>query len=249
MGLLCLPFLLTRSEVPAWLLLIGRWLPALISLPVLRLVVRRGRLADWWRLRPCGWRKLLLGFGSAVVVSVGIAAVVFGLGRLLGLVDPAPALPGLLVTAGTVLVTTALFSISTLGEEVAWRAFLPQLLPGWGFWGRSLSIGVLWTLWHVPLHASYVLAGVMPLSVAVISTVTLLGVAPLWQALADRYGSVWPAVFAHAVPLTPLVLAKVGEASWPKLIGYGLLWALVAVVVTLIVRKGSHTADSKKTVS
>ncbi|WP_141211008.1 CPBP family glutamic-type intramembrane protease [Enemella dayhoffiae] len=238
---LCLPFLLTRTEVPAWLLLIGRWMPALVSLLVLKLAVRRGTLVAWWRLRPGGWRRLLIGYAAAVAVTSAVAVIVFGIGRLLGLIATAPELPGLLVTAATVLVTAALLSLSTLGEEVAWRAFLPQLLPGLGFWAKASSIGLFWMLWHVPLHASYVLAGVMPLSIAIVSTLTLLAVAPLWQALADRFGSVWPAVFAHAVPLTPLVLADLGAASVPGLVGYGLIWAVVSILATELLRTGrSH---------
>lgn len=236
MLLLCLPFLLAGREVPTALLLVGRWLPALSTLAALAICRPGGRVVEWWGLRqPGGWRRLLVGFVTAVAVSVAVAFVTLGVGVLLGLVRAQlPALPLLVVT---VLVGALVFTLSTLGEEVAWRSFLPRALSGWGFWGSALAIGVLWAVWHLPLHLSYVAAGVMSLPVAVTSTVALVAVAPLWQALAVRFGSVWPAAFAHAVPLTAMTLVAnsmtLPVGSLVAFQGVGMVLSLVAAAVVL----------------
>ncbi|MDO5683978.1 MAG: CPBP family glutamic-type intramembrane protease [Propionibacteriaceae bacterium] len=233
---LCLPFLLAQREVPTALLLAGRWLPALATIAALAICRPGGRIVDWWGLRqPGGWRRLVLGFVTAVAVAVTVAFATLGVGVLLGLVRAQlPALPVLVVT---VLVSALVFTLSTLGEEVAWRSFLPRALAGWGFWGSALAIGGLWAVWHLPLHLSYVAAGVMSLPVAVTSTVALVAVAPLWQALAVRFGSVWPAAFAHAVPLTAMTLVADSMAlptgSLVAFQGVGMVLSLVAAVAVL----------------
>lgn len=38
-----------------------------------------------------------------------------------------------------------------LGEELAWRGFLPRIMDAWGFWKKSLVIGTVWGFWHAPL--------------------------------------------------------------------------------------------------
>lgn len=230
------PFLLTQTEPPTALVLIGRWIPAAASLLALRLTRPEGGGLDWWQLRPGGWRKLLAGIGSAVGISGGIAAAGYGISRLAGFTG-ATTLPSAAELVMIALMTTVVASVSTLGEEVAWRAHLRKLTRPHGFWASALGVSAFWALWHLPLHASYVLAGAMPLNIAAASTVALIGVGPLWAALVERFGSVWPAVVAHAFPLTPLVLAgNLGEAAPWKVWAVAATWAVLNLAVTAVVK-------------
>lgn len=212
MTALTVPFLLSGSDVPGALVVIGRWVPALASLAAYRAVRHEGSLVDWWGLRPGGPRALLAGVGTALGVSATVAAAGFGILRLAGLAQGAvlPDAGQLLVVA---LVTTLVASVSTLGEEVAWRSHLRLLTRRHGFWVSALGVGAFWALWHVPLHAAYVVGGVVPWQPMAAGTVVLVAVAPLWAALVERFGSVWPAVVAHAFPVTVPVL--VGTAGAP----------------------------------
>ena len=230
------PYLVTQSEPPTTLVLLGRWIPAAASLLALALTRPGGGVVDWWQLRPGGIRKLLAGVGTAVAVSAGIAALGYGIGRAAGL-SGAAALPGPAELAVITLVTTLVASVSTLGEEVAWRAHLRKLTRPRGFWVSALGISVFWALWHVPLHATYVIAGTMPLHVAAASTAALIGVGPLWAALVERFDSVWPAVVAHAFPLTPLVLAgNLGEAEPWKAWATAGIWAALNLAAAALVK-------------
>lgn len=38
-----------------------------------------------------------------------------------------------------------------LGEEIAWRGYLPRIFKDWSFLKKCLVIGVVWGLWHAPL--------------------------------------------------------------------------------------------------
>ncbi len=243
MLLVCAPFLVMRTEVPTLLLLVGRWLPAVASLLVLRLVRHEGGVVSWWGLRPGGWRRLLAGIGAALAVSLVVGLVPYAIGRATGLVAGAT-LPGPLELAGIALVTTVVASLSTLGEEVAWRGHLQKLLSGWGFWGASLAIGAVWVLWHVPLHATYVVAGTMSMSVAAATTVALIGSAPLWSALVVRFGSVWPAVVAHAFPLTATAFAgDLGALEAGRLWAYVGLSILVSGAAAVLIAPRGRTVE------
>lgn len=70
-------------------------------------------------------------------------------------------------------------------------------------------------MFHVSLHGAMALQGTLPGIVAVTSTMTLIFLSFLLSAVAVRYRSVWPAVFAHALPLSTLNLIDVSAGIGP----------------------------------
>jgi uncharacterized protein len=125
---------------------------------------------------------------------------------LIGLLLPAAALSGILwllrfagregpiayFPDGARLVAAVVIA---LGEEIGWRGFalprLQQRLPGFA---ASGVIGVLWTLWHVPM---FVAAGV-PLSLLLVMALYFTGGSLLFTWLFNRSGgSLLVPVAAH----------------------------------------------------
>lgn len=208
---ICGTFLLVGAPIPDWFLIAGRWLPAIVTLVVLRIVPLPGGLAHWWGLRPGGWRRFLAGVLAGVVILLAVyaaAALIAGATGLATLLGGAE----LLSIAAALPIAVVLFTLSTFGEEVAWRAFLQRALRPWGFWRSSTTIALVWVVFHVPLHGTMALQGTLPWSAAISSTLLLLPLGILLSALVVRWGSVWPAVFAHALPLTALnLLADAGD--------------------------------------
>ncbi len=227
-AVLCGVFLLAGWTLPDWVVLVGRWIPALVSLAVLRLVPLPGGLVSWWALRPGGWRRLLTG----AVVSVGVLLAVYLLtallGGLLGIVTP---LAGAELATILLLVVpiVVVYSLSTFGEEAAWRGYLQQLLAPWGFWRASAAVAAVWVLFHVPLHATFVLQGTLPAHVALSSTLLLLPLGLFLSAAVIRFGSVWPAVLAHALPMSALNLVQD-----PGGLAAGPFWAFTATSAVLL---------------
>ncbi|SDD33375.1 CPBP family glutamic-type intramembrane protease [Auraticoccus monumenti] len=204
---LCAVFLVAGWTLPSWVVVVGRWIPALVSLLVLRLVPLPGGLATWWALRPAGWRRFLTG----AVVSVGVLLAVYlataVLGGALGIVTMVSG--GELLTILLVVVPiVVVYSLSTFGEEAAWRGHLQRLLAPWGFWRASVVVAAVWVVFHLPLHGTFVLQGTLPPHVALSSTLLLLPLGLFLSAVVTRFGSVWPAVLAHALPMSALNLVQ-----------------------------------------
>jgi len=206
-SVLCALFLLTGWTLPSWIVIVGRWIPALASLAVMRLFPLPGGVGRWWLLRPGSWRRFLLGGAVAVGALIAtysltvLAASTIGILTPLPWSDLAPLLP-------FVVPFIAIYSLSTFGEEVAWRGHLQQLLADCGFWGASSVVAGVWVLFHIPLHATLALQGTLPADVLVSSTLLLFPLGLFLSAAAARFGSVWPAVLAHALPLSALNLVQ-----------------------------------------
>lgn len=210
---LVLPFALTDTDVPTLLVVLGRWLPGLISLAVILAMLGRGHLSSLWKVKPATPRELIGAYALAlaVMLPVLIAPALVGLASG-GALQPGPTLVAALPV---VAVGTVAFAVSTLGEEVLWRGHVQTALARYGFWPMSALVGVVWALWHLPLNLTYLAQDV--LSGAQVTAVTI-GVAvwaPLLAALVERRGTVWPAVFAHAVPLSSLQLLTPATAEQP----------------------------------
>lgn len=213
----CGVFLILDVSVPSWALVIGRWIPAFVALVVLlRMPVLHGTgwgtLASWWGLRRRRGAEDRPRFIGTVVASAGaaagvivIAVVTAALAATVGAIE-LQATGVLVMGVLAMLPLTLVFAVSTLGEEVVWRSHLPRLVDG-GFWPSACLIAAAWTAFHVPLHLTYVLQGDMPASHATALTLGLLPLSLFLSAAAARWGNVWPAVIAHAVPFSALTLA------------------------------------------
>lgn len=149
-----------RVDVPAWVLLVGRWIPALGSLGGLAVVGAGRAWSQVWALAPGGWRGLLRTYGVAVAVMALVTC-----------------LPALVVGLAS-----------------------PQAAPS----------GETWLL-----------------------------AAPLLAALVHRLGSVWPGVFAHAVPVSATQLVVVDEGAAGVFVGVVALNAAAMVgAAAWLVRSG-----------
>lgn len=225
---LCAAFLLGGWILPDWIVLVGRWIPALVSLVVLRVFALPGGVRRWWGLRPGGWRRLLTGgvvAAGALLAAYALTAVLAG---ATGLVTPLP-WSQLLPILVLILPIIAVYSVSTFGEEVAWRGHLQQLLDGRGFWTASTAVAGVWVLFHVPLHGTLALQGTLPTHVLVASTLLLFPLGLFLSAAVHRFGSVWPAVFAHALPMSALNLVQD-----PDTLTGGPFWAFTALGATAL---------------
>lgn len=225
---LCGVLLLVGWSLPDWIILVGRWIPALASLVVMRLLPLPGGLSTWWSLRSGGWRRFLLGVVVAVGTLLGAYALTVVLAALTGLASPLPfeeLTPILLILVPVV----AVYSLSTFGEEVAWRGYLQRLLTHWGFWRSSAAVAGIWVLFHVPLHGTLALQGTLPVHILVSSTLLLFPLGLFLSAAVTRFGSIWPAVFAHALPMSALNLIRD-----PDLLNPGQFWAFTALSAAVL---------------
>lgn len=215
--LICAVFLVSGTTLPDWLTIVGRWIPAGVSVVVIVLFRLPNSIGRWWMLRPGSIRALLGGLATGVLGLVLIYAVAAAIGIGLGLAAPLTAMAYLQIAA-LILPTALLFSLSTLGEEAAWRAFLPQLVPGVNRWVRAIVISGIWVVFHIPLHGTMMLQGSLAPSTGIVSTLLLLPLGVFLAMLVERFGSVWPAVVAHAVPMSVLNLvadsAELSSSQW-----------------------------------
>lgn len=235
---ICGAFWVLDVQIPEWFTVVGRWLPALVSLTALRLTALPGGLLAWWALRPGGIRRLLTG------AVTGIAVLLAGYtlsAAVLTVFTGAQLQPwSVLGPVAVMLIPSILmFSLSTFGEEVGWRGFLQQALP-WGFWPSAVAVAGVWVAFHIPLHSVLAAQGTISWTIAVTMTLGLFPLGLLLSALVHRFASVWPAVFAHALPLSALnLVADAGELTGA---GQALLAAVTGLLLALaawwIVRTG-----------
>jgi membrane protease YdiL (CAAX protease family) len=138
---------LLDTSVPIQAILPGTFAPALAALLVTRIAEGRwslGRMST-------GWWAAIVGF------AVGAPLLAFAF----------PVLPALVAVRGDVLALNwialggyalalwiAVTSAGPIGEEPGWRGFAqPRLQQRFGAARALLILGVLWTLWHLPLFA------------------------------------------------------------------------------------------------
>ncbi len=240
---LCLPFLLTGTDVPTGAVVLGRWTAALASLVAVRSVLGPGHLARLWRLRPASPRELLASYGLALAVVVPAVALPAAVGVALG-AGAAPASTWL-AAVPVVVLGTLLLAVSTAGEEVLWRGQLQGAVARHGFWRTSSLVGGVWAAWHLPLHLTYLHQGALTAREALLTTVGLVAWAPLLAALVERRGTVWPAVFAHAVPVSSTQLLAAGSTadaatSWAVAVAS---WTTLLVAAALVRRRAPASAD------
>ncbi|MGO1542808.1 MAG: CPBP family glutamic-type intramembrane protease [Gulosibacter sp.] len=229
--LVCGAFLILNQPIPEWFVIVGRWIPAIVALIVIRAYKLDGGLARWWQLRPGGLARFALGslIGLAALVGSNFAAAYLYANIAWIDLHPWPVIGQMLLM---VIPMALVFTISTFGEEVAWRGFLQQAFEGWGYLRASATISVIWVLFHVPLHGTMALQGVLPWHVAIASTLGLFALGMFLSAITLRFGSIWPAAIAHAAPLTALNFFTNVDALAPTTV-YGVT-ALTSVILIIV---------------
>lgn len=227
---LCLPVWLgaMSSDVLNAITPLVMWSPALVVV-VLHLAFRPPvPLLRWAALgvRPAGRTLAVTGLLLAVLVLV--PTVTIAVAVPLGLVDFAPA-DGAATTALLVLPMILVMMLTALGEETAWRGYVQSALAPLGFWRSSLVIAAYWSLWHLPVAASYWLDGQMAGREVVVTSVNLLLSAIVLSAVRYLSGSVWPAVAGHAMLNTVLVFAYSNLVGPTAELSDGAYWAYALV--------------------
>jgi membrane protease YdiL (CAAX protease family) len=129
----------------------------------------------------------------------------------------------------------AAFITGPLGEEAGWRGFLlPHLLRRYSPLAGSIILGVLWSMWHVPLYYNSnfsTVLGTTRFTVAVISLSILMTIL-----LLKGRSSVLLAIVMHwATNIVPDVVAKMFprlpvDSQWLDLVAL-----TVQIVVTIVV--------------
>ena len=85
---------------------------------------------------------------------------------------------------------------SAFGEEPGWQGYaMPRLLQNYRPFFAVLILGLLWTLWHLPLSYIPIWSGNEPLHLMLLYT-PALAVISTWLTQKAK-GSVMPAVFLH----------------------------------------------------
>lgn len=138
------------EDLPLELLLIlGSWVPNIAAFIVIGFVIKRKGgikhlLLGWtkWKMHP-GWYLLVFSPVLFGFIVIGLYSMIYSYSPSTGLfADPFEFL-GLLV-----LITIT----GAMGEELGWRGFaLPKLQSKMSALNASILLGILWSLWHLPL--------------------------------------------------------------------------------------------------
>lgn len=216
--------------------LLGTFAPAIVALALasadrapgetgaMGLVRRIGR----WRV---GARWYVFAFGYMAVIKLVVALIVRAI---------TGAWPRFGETNALLMAVAIVFSAwAQAGEEIGWRGFaLPRLSRRFGLIGASLILGVIWSVWHLPLF--FIRAGdtygqSFPLFMA---QVTAMSVALAWLYW-RTHGSLLLVMILHAAinntkDIVPSVVAGASNplALSPSLTAWltvGLLWAGAAL--------------------
>jgi uncharacterized protein len=225
-----------------------------VALTVAFTVPRGQRRAVWAGVgfNPRRGRGLLIAvLGPAVIVAVsfGVAAA-FGVAQFSGLP------PGFGRGVLNVALTTIIFAVVFLGEEIGWRGYLlfrvAELTSGRR---AALVTGAFHAIYHLPLlliATTYQSAGnrwiVVPM---VMVTLTLAGVWYGWLRLWS--GSIWPVTLAHSAFNNLMeTAASLAIATSPATMAYvttetGVVTMIILVLVAgyLLTRRAADFAKAE----
>jgi membrane protease YdiL (CAAX protease family) len=217
--------------------------------------VPRGQRRAVWAgvgFNPRRGRGLLI----AVVGPAVIIAVSFGVAAAFGVVQFPGLPPGFGRRVLNVALTTIIFAVVFLGEEIGWRGYLlfrvAELTSGRR---AALVTGAFHAIYHLPLlllTTTYQSAGnrwiVVPM---VMVTLTLAGVWYGWLRLWS--GSIWPVSLSHsafdnlmetvagvAVTTSPAMMAYVTTET-----GVATMIIMVLVAAYLLTRRGADFAKAE----
>jgi membrane protease YdiL (CAAX protease family) len=153
--LIWLPAILWRGEEPNLLLVVlGAFVPSAMGIIFTYLATDRAGWRDFWRrtidLRRISWRWLAV---IALVFPVVHGLAMAGYPLLGGSPPSLTAAARTLVNPSLMLqIILANLIISGFSEELGWRGFaLDRLQQRWGALGASVILGLVHSLWHLPL--------------------------------------------------------------------------------------------------
>lgn len=203
------------------ILLAYMWVPALVSIVLIRFV-HGERLADYGlRFRPrLGWLGAWI-YPFLIAILCVLVSLTLGIGRweadfssfiaeLSATMNPEQLaqakaqLSGL--STGTVILMTLLQGIvagttvnalAAFGEELGWRGLLYTKLRPLGFWKANLLIGFVWGIWHAPIIASGYNFPSHPIAGIFVMTLGTMAMSPLIGYVRERSGSVIAASIFH----------------------------------------------------
>lgn len=153
--LIWLPPIVWQGEEPNLLLVVlGAFVPSLMGIVFTYLTHDRAGRREFWRRvidpRRIGWRWLaVIALVFPAVHGLTMAAYTLLGGSPPSLAEAARTLvnPGLMLQ-----IVLANLIVSGFSEELGWRGYaLDRLQPQWGALGASLRLGVVHSLWHLPL--------------------------------------------------------------------------------------------------
>jgi uncharacterized protein len=189
----------------------GAVAPALAALIVRRWVTREGFTDLGLRPNLRRWPNYLLAWFLPLIIIAVVVLLSYAFNLTLPdytLQRGYPLLTGQTAPAGTtflhlLLLTTVATPLAApffLGEEFGWRGYLqPRLFNGKPL-PAALAVGLIWGVWHLPIHLSgYHLYGNAP----TLATIPLLIVYSMLLSiifgwLQQRTSSVWAPALAHA---------------------------------------------------
>ena len=211
-----------------------------VALTVAFTVPRGQRRAVWAGVgfNPRRGRGLLIAvLGPAVIVAVS-----FGVAAAFGVVQFSGLPPGFGRRILNVAVTTIIFAVVFLGEEIGWRGYLlfrvAELTSGRR---AALVTGAFHAIYHLPLlllTTTYQSAGnrwiVVPM---VMVTLTLAGVWYGWLRLWS--GSIWPVSLSHsAFDNLMETVAGVAVTTSPAMMAYVTTETGVATMIIMVLVAG-----------
>jgi membrane protease YdiL (CAAX protease family) len=131
------------------LLIIGSWVPNIAAFVVIGLIIKRkggikNLLKGWlkWRMHP-GWYLVALSPILFGLIAIYLFGWIYGYSPSTELLSDPSGLIALLI-----LITIT----GAMGEELGWRGFaLPKLQLRMNALSASILLGIIWSLWHLPL--------------------------------------------------------------------------------------------------
>jgi len=167
------------------------WCPGISGL-ITTLIFQRNLRGLGWRWGKTRFQILSFSLPFLYALPVYTLIWIFALGRLEISFSTRPQ---------SYIIAIFLSCLTALGEEIGWRGFLvPRLFRISGFKQAALISGAIWALWHMPLIFFSDYNSNTPLWYAALCfTVMVVGTSFAYAWLRLRTGSVWTAMFLHAL--------------------------------------------------
>jgi membrane protease YdiL (CAAX protease family) len=175
----------------------------LLAATIMRLLVSRdGIKATLGFLRPLKYYVVAVAAPAAFIASIVFVDHVSGLGLF------TPSRPLGLAIPTVVFIGGALGLPLTLGEEYGWRGYLlPRLLP-LGEIKATLIVGLIWTVWHLPI----LLIGLNYPEQSLMKVLPVFGITVLLMAFPFTWLYVDSRASVIAIALMHSVLNAIGDA-------------------------------------